>query len=250
LIQQHPVPADLSALYVDYPIHANKSRLHEWVRRVVLHGVYFDPSRLDAGSHLLDFGCGDGWFLDHARRTAVICEGYEFQPDHARRLSMHLRLPVFGEADRLVQERTGRYQAITMHYVLEHVSNPLSTIKILERLLAPDGQIYIVVPNVESWEGRLFARRWHGLDPPRHICFPSPSVMKSLAKAAGLLFEASRYVAFAPTSAASIATVVAGRYRHSLFLAAMPAGILLSRVAPSGSVSYVLRKPGPMSRPC
>ena len=134
-----------------------------------------------------------------------------------------------------------------MHYVLEHVASPLSTLATLESLLAPDGLLYIVVPNVDSWEGRLFARRWHGLDPPRHVSFPTPSVMQALAKDAGLLLEKSRCVAFAPTSAASIVSVVAGRYRHALFLAAMPAGVILSRMAPCGSLSYVLRKPGPTS---
>jgi len=247
LVQQHPVPADLGALYVDYPIHADKPGLHEWFRRVVLKGVYFDPSNLPVGSRLLDFGCGDGWFLGSMKKAGVVCEGYEFQPDHAQRLSAHLGLPVFGETDRLARERTGAYQAITMHYVLEHVASPRSTLATLERLLAPDGLLYIVVPNVDSWEGRVFARRWHGLDPPRHVSFPTPSVMQSLANDAGLLLETSRHVAFAPTSAASIVSVVAGRYRHALFLAAMPAGVILSRMAPSGSLSYVLRKPGPTS---
>jgi 2-polyprenyl-3-methyl-5-hydroxy-6-metoxy-1,4-benzoquinol methylase len=246
LVQQHPVPADLGALYVDYPIHVAKPGLHEWFRRIVLKGVYFAPGSLPVGSRLLDFGCGDGWFLGSMKnRTGLICEGYEFQPGHAQRLSAHLNLLVFSETDRLARERTGGYQAITLHYVLEHVASPLSTLATLERLLAPGGLLYIVVPNVDSWEGRLFARRWHGLDPPRHVSFPTPSVMQALANDAGLLLEARRYVAFAPTSAASIVSVVAGRYRHALFLAAMPAGVILSRLAPSGSLSYVLRKPGP-----
>jgi len=247
LVQQHPVPTDLGALYADYPIHAGKSGLHEWFRRVVLKGVYFDPRNLPAGSRLLDFGCGDGWFLDSIKKAGVGCEGYEFQPDHARRLSAQLGLPVFSETDHLARERAGAYQAITLHYVLEHVANPRATLASLAPLLAPGGLLYILVPNVESWEGRLFARRWHGLDPPRHISFPTPSVMQTLAADAGLLLETTRCVAFPSTSAASLVSVVAGRYRHALYLAALPAGLILSRLAPSGSLSYVLRKAGPTS---
>jgi 2-polyprenyl-3-methyl-5-hydroxy-6-metoxy-1,4-benzoquinol methylase len=247
LVQQHPVPTNLGALYADYPIHAGKSRLHEWLRRIVLKGVYFDPRSLPAGSRLLDFGCGDGWYLGSMSRSGATCEGYEFQPDHAQRLSTHLGIPVFGEMDRLQRERAGGYQVITMHFVLEHVANPLSTLDALAPLLSPGGLLYIVVPNIESWEGRVFARRWHGLDPPRHISFPTPSVMQSLADNAGLLLERTRRVAFAPTSAASIVSIVAGRYRHALFLAALPVGVILSRMAPSGSLSYVLRKPTTVS---
>lgn len=247
LVQQHPVPADLGALYSDYPIHAGKSGLHEWFRRVVLKDVYFDPRVLPAGSRLLDFGCGDGWFLDAMKKAGVACEGYEFQPDHAVRLSAHLGVRVFGDFDRLVQDRQGAYDAITLHNVLEHVAHPGSTIEALEGLLAPGGLLYVVVPNVESWEGRLFARRWHGLDPPRHISFPTPSVMRSFANSAGLQLEDIRCVAFPNTSAASLVSAVVGRYRHALFLIALPAGMLMSRVAPSGSMSYVLRKPASRS---
>ena len=132
LVQQHPVPADLGALYSDYPIHAGKSGLHEWFRRVVLKDVYFDPRGLPAGSRLLDFGCGDGWFLDATKKAGVTCEGYEFQPDHAGRLSAHLGVRVFGDFDRLVQERQGAYDAITLHNVLEHVADPGSTIQALD----------------------------------------------------------------------------------------------------------------------
>jgi SAM-dependent methyltransferase len=243
LVQQHPVPADLGALYIDYPIHAGRSGLHEWFRRVLLKGVYFDSRNLPAESRLLDFGCGDGWFLDSIKKCTVAREGYEFQPGHARQLSEQLGVPVFADIGQLERERAGAYQAITLHYVFEHVANPRAILASLAPLLAPGGLIYILVPNVDSWEGRLFARRWHGLDPPRHISFPPPSVMQTLAADVGLTLETTRCVAFPSTSAASLVSVVAGHYRHALYLAALPAGLVLSRLAPSGSLSYVLRKP-------
>jgi hypothetical protein len=57
------------------------------------------------------------------------------------------------------------------------------------------------------------------------------------------MLETTRFVAFPNTSAASLVSALAGRYRHALFLLALPAGLVLSRLAPSGSLSYVLRKP-------
>ena len=243
LVQQHPVPSDLSALYSGYPIHEGKSGLHDWFRRTVLRSVYFDQRCLAPGSRLLDFGCGDGWFLDSMKKAGVQCEGYEFQPDHAERLQTCLGVPVFGDIDRLTRERTGSYQVITLHNVLEHVADPRSTVTALARLLAPGGLLFVVVPNVDSWEGRLFARRWHGLDPPRHVSFPGPAVMRALATGVGLQLESVRSVAFPNTSAASLVSVVAGRYRHPLFLLALPIGLFLSRIAPSGTLSYLIRKP-------
>ena len=191
---------------------------------------------------MLDFGCGDDWYLDTVKRSGVQCEGYEFQPDHAMRLQDVLGLPIFSDIDQLIARRAGAYQAITLHNVLEHVVDPRTTIATLARLLAPDGLIFVSVPNADSWEARLFARRWHGLDPPRHISFPSPPVMDAVATSAGLRLVSVKKVAFPNTSAASVVAALTGRYSHPLFLLALPLGLLLSHLAPSGTLAYLMRK--------
>lgn len=241
LVQQFPLPRDVGELYADYPIHAAKSAAHQWFRRILLKGAYFNHRTLTPGSRLLDFGCGDGWFLASAHDAGLLREGYEFQPDHAARLSAHLGVPVSGSMTQL-SNRNEAFDAITLHFVLEHLADPSATIASLAALLAPDGVMFIVVPNFESWESRLFRRKWHGLDPPRHISFPGPQVIRKIASANGLAVERIRPVAFPSTSAASLVSVVAGRYRHPLFLLAIPAGIALSFAAPSGSLSFLLRR--------
>lgn len=243
LVQQSPLPDDIGRLYADYPIHMVKSSAHRWIRRILLRKAYFDFRALAPGSRVLDFGCGDGWFLQLARDAGLRGEGYEFQSDHARRLSAHVGVPITSDLGRLSQGSTGAFDAITLHSVLEHVPDPCGTIATLANLLAAGGSMYIVVPNLESWEARLFRSKWHGLDPPRHISFPGPEVIGRIAQASNLVVEKVRPVPFPTTSAASLVSVVAGRYIHWLFLMAMPAGIVLSLIAPSGSLSYLLRKP-------
>lgn len=243
LVQQHPLPADPGALYSGYPVHEKKSGLHDWFRRSILKGVYFSPEGLATGSRLLDFGCGDGWYLDSVKDSGLQCEGYEFQRNHAARLQSTLGLPIFSDLDSLVAQRCSSYQAITLHNVLEHVVDPRSTITALARLLAPGGVIFVSVPNADSWEAKLFGRRWHGLDPPRHISFPSPSIMSAVATSAGLQLDSVKKVPFPYTSAASLVAALTGRYNHALFLLSLPLGLVLSQLAPSGTLAFLMRRP-------
>ena len=50
---------------------------------------------------------------------------------------------------------TRKYDVITMLHVLEHTSNPLSTLKRCKELLNEGGYIVVVVPNYQSLDSRI-----------------------------------------------------------------------------------------------
>jgi hypothetical protein len=52
--------------------------------------------------------------------------------------------------------------------------------------LKPGGIFYVLVPNVNSAEARVFGSYWHGLELPRHLFHYSPSSLKYLAESVGL----------------------------------------------------------------
>src|SRR5437868_3917372 len=45
---------------------------------------------------------------------------------------------------------------------------------------------YVLVPNVDSAERRVFGSYWHGLELPRHLFHYSPTSLRFLAESAGL----------------------------------------------------------------
>jgi hypothetical protein len=51
--------------------------------------------------------------------------------------------------------------------------------------LKPGGIFYVLVPNVDSAEARVFGSYWHGLELPRHLFHYSPASLKFLAESAG-----------------------------------------------------------------
>jgi hypothetical protein len=52
--------------------------------------------------------------------------------------------------------------------------------------LKPGGIFYVLVPNIDSAEARVFGSYWHGLELPRHLSHFSPASLRNLAKTAGL----------------------------------------------------------------
>jgi SAM-dependent methyltransferase len=97
------------------------------------------------GKSLLDFGCGNGGFLLRARDVASDVAGIE--PES--RLSEYFRqkgLTVKGA----LNELNGLFDYITLFHVLEHISDPVTTLRDLSRRLKRGGKIIIEVPNASD----------------------------------------------------------------------------------------------------
>jgi SAM-dependent methyltransferase len=241
LIQQHPIPDDVTPLYADYPLHNERSRLFDQLRRWLARGVHYAVAAEDAGGVLLDYGCGDGSYLAAQRGKSCDLLGFELDPAHAMSLADRLALPIYSDRDALLADRHGQISIITMHYSLEHVADLHTTFATASALLRPGGRLYAVVPNARSWEARWFRRRWHGLDPPRHVSFPDRRAVDTLAAQHGLTVTREDHARFPQTVAGSL-SVVAGRSRSALLAAALPLGLAASAVAPSGSTAFTLRR--------
>jgi len=61
------------------------------------------------------------------------------------------------------------FHAVSAFHVLEHVRNPSRLLKNCHIALRQDGKLLIRVPNLCSFQARVFSRRWKGLEVPRHV---------------------------------------------------------------------------------
>jgi SAM-dependent methyltransferase len=240
VLQQSPVPADVSPFYERYPIHARKSALYDALRRLVMSPVYYDPGRHPPGSVLLDYGCGDGGYLAWHRGKGFTLLGYEASPAQAARVASQLGIPVYADTGTLLRDHGGAVDAVTMHFALEHVTDLDAVFREAQALLRPGGTFHYVVPDPGSFEARLFGRKWHGLDPPRHVSFPDVGAARRLAGRHGFTVAAERAVAFPNGLAASLPVVLTGRFRFWLFALCLPLGIVFSRLVPTGCRAYRL----------
>jgi len=235
MVQQYPVPTDVGPFYAAYPVHARKSLLQEVTRRILLSPVYYDVASLRRDQLLLDYGCGDGWFLDRAKRRVSAAYGYEPTAMQASRVAERVGVQVFHDVAALRAPLAGRVDVITMHFVLEHLTDLSGTFALLADLLKPGGTLHAVIPNLDNVEYRGFGSRWHGFDAPRHICFPNADQLKPVLDPLGLRLASDRFVPFPNTLAASLSILFTGRYRLLPFLAFLPLAIVWARLYPRGT---------------
>lgn len=142
------------------------------------------PQLPAGGGRLLDVGCGNGGFLMLANQAGWQVEGLDFDASavHAARSR---GLEVHHGGIEVLDERSGCYDVITLCHVIEHVHDPVATLRRLRVLLKPGGVLWLDTPNLSSLGALRFGPHWRGLETPRHLVLFSPASMKKALTKAG-----------------------------------------------------------------
>ncbi len=135
----------------------------------------------------LDVGCATGEFLALLREQGWQVQGIE--PNRAAADLARQRLGPASVQVATLEEASfpeAAFDLITLWDVLEHLPDPPAALRQVARWLRPGGMLALGVPNLASWDARLFGPYWIGWDAPRHFfLFPDPTLRAILA-AAGL----------------------------------------------------------------
>ncbi len=146
------------------------------------------------GARLLDVGCGHGLLLDEARRRGYEAEGIDLSTRAVAYASGQLGLSVRELAlEDLGREQDGRWDAVVIADVLEHLADPAAALVRCHELLAPGGALLVVTPDPSSLAARVTGPRWWGYLPAHTILVPR-AILRELVAAPGL--EIVRDVAF------------------------------------------------------
>ncbi|SFB09063.1 Methyltransferase domain-containing protein [Flavobacterium swingsii] len=128
---------------------------------------------------LLDIGAGTGDFLATAKKAGWQITGIE-PNEKAKTISISKGVSF---AENLESIESHSFDVITMWHVLEHVPDLENQIKILKRLVKPNGTIIIAVPNYKSFDAKYYGEFWAAYDVPRHLWhFSKISIEKLFAK--------------------------------------------------------------------
>jgi len=143
------------------------------------------PPRVAKPGRLLDAGCGDGYFLYQARRQGWDVYGLEVNPAavaSARGAGLPVQLGDLSSAD--LQPES--FDFVRLWHVLEHVPDPVETLRRASSLLTPEGRLIVGVPDFASPVRRLFGARWSGLQLPYHLHHFEPATLRAGLTRAGL----------------------------------------------------------------
>lgn len=134
---------------------------------------------------VLELGAGDGRRVERLLGLGWQAEGQDVDPNAGvfRLRDRGVRVHE-GPVERLDLEPAS-YDAIVMSHVIEHLTDPLLTLKHCLRLLKPGGQVVAVTPNTRSLCARRYGFSWMSLEPPRHLHLFNPANLRDLAAQAG-----------------------------------------------------------------
>ena len=139
---------------------------------------------------LLDFGCGTGYFLKAAEKDGWKAVGYEPNSTASSIAVKKNNLRIYEDLAELENEK--KFDAITLFHVLEHVHDLEGTLHFLLSKLKQRGNLYIAVPNYNSYDAAIYKENWAALDVPRHLYHFTTATMQTLAKQYELKIKAIR----------------------------------------------------------
>jgi len=188
----HPDAATIATLYSDYyprserevedckaPVLGN--RVRAWCAGRRSSTVFWVPR----GVHVLDIGCGFGESLAYHRERGCEVWGVEADRNLARvaeRFGFDVHIGLFDPS----AYAPASFDVVTMNQVIEHVIDPIETLRGVHGILRPGGKLVISTPNASSVASRLFGRRWINWHAPYHLQFFSRESLRRAAGSAGL----------------------------------------------------------------
>lgn len=186
------VPANVSdvysdANYLDQSLEATNSEAEYRKKRFYDERVTLIKQFCD-GNRLLDVGCGTGLFLEVAKKQGFEVYGQELGKGMAEWTRTTFSIPVWDEP--VEQIDTGvRFDAITIFDVIEHVTDPVMFVLAVKRLLADNGVIIVLTPNLDSCALSIMKEKSQIVCPPSHLQYFTMASMKEMARRTDLALE-------------------------------------------------------------
>jgi 2-polyprenyl-3-methyl-5-hydroxy-6-metoxy-1,4-benzoquinol methylase len=134
---------------------------------------------------ILDVGTATGFFMESATAAGFDAYGVE-RSEYAARIAAgkfgvdHIHIGTLESAP----FKPSMFDAVVMTDLLEHVSDPLSTLRRAHALLKPRGAVLITTPNVHSLSRTVMGYRWTHYK-AEHLFYFCPKSMAVLAARAG-----------------------------------------------------------------
>ncbi len=142
-------------------------------------------SQYKSGGKILDIGCSSGGFLSTMKGPAWELYGIEMEESTAEKARTKTGAKVFVGDAVAAPFLPDSFDVVTGFDLLEHVYSPQEFLTKVLEWLKPGGIFYAMMPNIDSWEARVFGTYWYGLELPRHLSHFSPTSLRRLMAKVG-----------------------------------------------------------------
>ena len=147
------------SLPMDNLVHCYESMYRDFrdqTSRRILEGVVANHGQI---RRCLDVGCATGWFLEMATLNGFECYGVDISKVAISKARQAVPAGQFEVGSLSNETFVGTtFELITLLDVLEHIADPMNSLQVISRKLAPDGWLVIRVPIIDSlifWSSQL-----------------------------------------------------------------------------------------------
>lgn len=137
---------------------------------------------------MLEIGCASGAFLQRMAGQGWQVEGVEASAKAAAR-AQALGFSVYAGPLEQAPDPSHSYDLIVGWMVLEHLHNPVESLRKLWQWTRPGGWLALSVPNAASHEFRIFKDAWYALSLPTHLYHYTPESIQKALEAGGWHLE-------------------------------------------------------------
>lgn len=156
--------------------------------RAYLKKVY--PNR----GRLLEIGCGMGFLLAKFRDDGWQAEGIEPNRGYCELIQEYHGIKASPTILEEAAEPANSFDVIVMLHVIEHVPDPLGTLKEIHRVLKPGGALILETPRYDSLMFKLMRHRERSVSCDGHIYFFTTKTLTEMCRKAGFEVDSVKYV--------------------------------------------------------
>ncbi|MGC8640248.1 MAG: class I SAM-dependent methyltransferase [Isosphaeraceae bacterium] len=134
---------------------------------------------------LLEVGCGLGYLLAAFRDDGWDVLGVEPYYQACRYAGAELGIEVKNAILETAEFPDESFDVVLLNHVIEHIEDPLGTLREVNRVLKPGGHFVIETPRYDTLSFKLLGRRERSINCGGHIYFFTTQTLKNLYEAAG-----------------------------------------------------------------
>jgi SAM-dependent methyltransferase len=192
LVFLNPMPDDSILVHLypeDFYAYQDFEQKPSWLKQLILKILLpsfetRDPTFSKPGK-VLDIGCGSGEFLAKMRDLGWETNGVEVSSAAAKLGNERFGLDIFTGSLLESSFPDNYFDYIRSNHSLEHIYNPNQTIAEIHRILKPGGKVHIGVPNINSFNAKMFGEYWWYLGAPVHTFNYSVKTLTEMLKKHG-----------------------------------------------------------------
>ncbi len=136
-------------------------------------------------NNIIDIGCGEGHFLEVAKKRNWNVYGIEFS-DVKVSICKEKGIKVLQGRLNPDSYEKDFFDVIISSEVIEHINYPVQEIINFQTILRKGGAVYLTTPNFGSLSRLILKERWRIIEYPEHLCYFTPKTMSFLLEKAGL----------------------------------------------------------------